>query len=84
MSDIPLQISSQLVNDVQSVISKADPRAHDPSATMQYLAAIIGIILGNRPATEEEKQAYIDQLSGFIKRVVDDVDGQRQEPAAEE
>jgi len=79
MSEIPLQISSQLVNDVQAVISNADPRAHDPSATMQYLAAIIGIILGNRPATVEDKHDYIDQLTTFIKGVVDDVDDQRVE-----
>ncbi len=80
-SEIPMQISTQLVNDVQRVISTADPRAADPNVTMQYLAAVIGIILGNRPATAEDKSDYVAQLADFIRHVVDDVDGQRTAPA---
>ena len=73
----PMQISTELVNEVQAVIAKHDPRAADPSVTMQYLAAILGIILGNRPATEEDKNEYLDQLSGFMRFVTEDVDKQR-------
>jgi hypothetical protein len=73
----PMQISTELVNDVQGAIAKHDPRAADPSVTMQYLAATIGIILGNRPATEADKSEYLEQITGFIRHVMDDVDGQR-------
>lgn len=73
----PMQISTELVNEVQAVIARHDPRAADPSVTMQYLAAILGIILGNRPATEEDKNEYLDQLSGFMRFVTEDVDKQR-------
>jgi len=79
-TEIPMQISTQLVNDVQRVIADADPRAADPSVTMQYLAAIIGVILGNRPATSEDKADYVAQLEGFIRHVMEDVDGQRSDP----
>lgn len=75
----PMQLSTELVNQIQGVIAKYDPRAADPSVTMQYLAATLGIILGNRPATEADKSEYLEQITGFIRHVMDDVDSQRKE-----
>jgi hypothetical protein len=83
MADI--QLSSQLFQDIQDAVRRQDPQA-DQGVVMQYLAAVIGYMLGSQrdmPAAEQD--AFMDELCGFARHVYADI-GQRQQaqsPAAQ-
>jgi len=76
-----LQLSAKLVQEIQDVITKHDESATDPGVTSQYLAAIIGFLLGQQAIPEQQKTDIIDNLSAFIKHVADDVAKQSQQQA---
>ena len=77
-----LRLSSELVNQVQEVIAQQDEQAQDPAIGLQYLAAIMGYLLGAQNATAEEKREFHDQLCGFSRSVLDDVLAKQAAPAA--
>jgi len=68
-----LQLSAQLVSDLQDVISKHDENATDPGVTSQYLAAVIGFLLGQQEMPDEQKSEIIENLGAFMQHVADDV-----------
>lgn len=76
-----LQLSATLVQQIQDVITKHDESASDPGVTSQYLAAIIGFLLGQQSISEQQKTDIIDNLSAFMKHVADDVAKQSQQQA---
>lgn len=77
-----LQLSAQLVSDIQNLILEHDPAASDPGVTSQYLVAVVGFLLGQQEMPGDQKEEVLDQLGAFMKHVADDVDQQRQKPAA--
>ena len=75
MADI--QLSSQLFQDIQQAVQRQDPQA-DQAVVMQYLAAVMGYMLGSQqdmPA--EDRDALMDELCGFARHVYGDL-AQRQ------
>ncbi|MBX2839731.1 MAG: hypothetical protein KTR35_22935 [Gammaproteobacteria bacterium] len=76
-----LQLSAQLVQQIQDVITKHDESASDPGVTSQYLAAIIGFLLGQQAIPEQQKTEIIENLGAFMKHVADDVAKQSQQKA---
>ena len=71
MADI--QLSSQLFQDIQDAVTRQHADA-DAGTVMQYLAAVMGYMLGNqRQMPDQQKQAYMDELCGFAKHVLDDL-----------
>ena len=76
-----LQLSATLVQQIQDVITKHDESASDPGVTSQYLAAIIGFLLGQQAIPEQQKTEIIDNLGAFMKHVADDVAKQSQQQA---
>ncbi len=84
MSDI--QLSGELMREVQAAVRKHAPDA-DLGEIMQYLAALIGYMLGSHTAELEAKRDYIDQLDRFAREVMEDThqrmeQHQQQAPAA--
>jgi len=81
-----LQLSVEMVRDIQERLKQADDRASDPGVAAQYLAAVSGFMLGNINAETEKKKEFLRQLSDFAASVVDDVEAQNQmnqaQPAA--
>jgi hypothetical protein len=71
-----LQLSGELIDEVMTTLVKHDPQAQDPSIGLQYLAAIIGLVLGNQQASSEDKQAFMEQLNAFSNHVLSDVEEQ--------
>jgi len=74
-----LQLSATLVQQIQDVISEHDESATDPGVTSQYLAAIIGFLLGQQAIPEQQKTEIIDNLGAFIKHVADEFGNQNHE-----
>jgi len=61
-----LQLSATLVQRIQDVLTEHDESASDPGVTSQYLAAVIGFLLGQQAIPEQQKTEIIDNLGAFI------------------
>ncbi len=80
MADI--QLSSQLFQDIQQAVARQHPDA-DAGVVMQYLAAVMGYMLGNQQQMDDAaKQAFLDELCGFARHVVDDMARSQQQQQA--
>jgi hypothetical protein len=77
MSD-QLQLTGKLIEDIQNVLISHDQKAQDQGVTLQYLAAVSGLILGNLNMPSAQKQDFLEQLHAFSKHVLDDLDQQKQ------
>lgn len=71
-----LQLSAKLVSDLQAVITEHDASATDPGVASQYLAAVVGFMLGQQEMPAKQKSEIIENLGAFIKHVADDVENQ--------
>ncbi|MCG6870492.1 MAG: hypothetical protein LJE91_17675 [Gammaproteobacteria bacterium] len=80
-----IQFSAELVTALQKALADNDDRARDPFIAIQYLAAVIGFMVGREPLPSERKLEVNDELCALMKHVLEDVDGsrQRQTPQAE-
>lgn len=74
-----LQLSAKLVSDLQAVISQHDENATDPGVTSQYLAAVVGFLLGQQEMPAQQKSEIIENLAAFMQHVADDVEKQSQQ-----
>lgn len=77
MADI--QLSSQLFQDIQDAVKRHEPDA-DQGVVMQYLAAVMGYLLGSQhtmPAADRD--GFMDELCGFARHVYVDVVQQQQQ-----
>ena len=69
-----LKLSEQLIRDLQQVLVSVDERANDPFNMVQYLAAVIGYQIGRQNISTQQKQQLHQELSAFVKHVIDDID----------
>lgn len=76
-----LKLSTQLVDQLQQTLVQHDEAASDPGVASQYLAAVVGFLLGQQEMPKERKSDIIKELSAFMQHVADDVDRQRQQAA---
>ena len=72
-----LQLSAQFVRQMHRHLSDHDENAEDPGVAAQYLAAVIGYLLGEQDMPEAEKQDTLEQLFAFAQHVADDVTQQK-------
>lgn len=73
-----LKLSKHLVDKLQQVLIDEDDRAKNPLLASQYLAAVIGFIVGNHNLPSGEKNEVMNELNAFSKYVYDDITRQRQ------
>lgn len=77
MADI--QLSSQLFQDIQQAVERQHPQA-DPGVVMQYLAAVMGYMLGSqRGMSGDDRDAFMDELCAFSRHVYQDLAQQQQQ-----
>jgi len=76
-----LQLSGKLIGDLQALLKEHDPSAEDPGVCSQYLCAVVGYLLGQQDMPQQQKSQVLDELSAFMKHVVDDVSQQQQQQA---
>ena len=82
-----LSLSTEIVNNVLEVLQKHDESASDQLVASQYLAAIIGFVVSKENFSYEQRNDVINELSSFIRYVVDDLRGaqsQNAKPSSED
>lgn len=67
-----IQLSDQLLSDIQAVLEQNDPQAGDAGIAVQYLAALTGVLAAQFPGDQERKRQVLRQLLEFSERVFDD------------
>lgn len=67
-----IQLSDELLSDIQSALEKNDPQAGDAGIAVQYLAALTGVLAAQFPGDNERKRQVMGQLMEFIGRVFED------------
>ena len=73
-----LRLSKELINKIQQVLVDEDERAKNPLLASQYLAAVIGFIMGNHDLPTGEKNEVMNELNAFSKYVYNDIAEKRQ------
>ena len=73
-----LQLSIDMVRDLQARLQENDERAADPGVAAQYFAAVIGFLLGQINAETDQKKEFLRQLQEFAASVIDDVEAQQE------
>jgi len=76
-----LSLSTEIVNNVLEVLQKHDESASDQLVASQYLAAIIGFVVSKENFSDEQRNEVINELSSFIRYVVDDLRGAQSQNA---
>ena len=77
-----LRLSKELINKIQQVLVDEDERAKNPLLASQYLAAVIGFIVGNYDLPAGEKNEVMNELNAFSKYVYNDILDKRQVTAS--
>ncbi|MFK7794501.1 MAG: hypothetical protein AB8B89_04055 [Gammaproteobacteria bacterium] len=83
MSD-ELKLSKELIDNVMNTVVAIDGRAKDPFVGSQYLAAIVGYVVGTSSIPSEEKKEIMDELGSFMHHVYQDVSQQSQPQQAQQ
>lgn len=78
-----LQLSIDMVRDLQERLKENDERCADPGVASQYLAAVIGFLLGQISADTDQKKEFLRQLQEFAAGVIDDVEAQQEMQSAQ-
>ncbi len=74
-----LRLSTELIDKVQQILIQEDERAKNPLLAGQYLAAIIGFMVGNHNIPPGEKKEIMNELNAFSNYVYEDITRQRQQ-----
>jgi len=77
MSDDSLQLSGELIRDLQEVLVNADPRAREPIVGVQYLAAVVGYLVAQMDEPVEQRKDYLSQLGQFMHSVFLDLESRK-------
>ena len=76
-----IQLSEDLLIDIQKTLVKHDDNAGDMGVAVQYMAAITGLLLANFKSHDKaQKQQLLQQLYGFAEHVM--LDNSEEKPAA--
>ncbi len=69
-----IQLSSEMISELKSVVTKHDPQAENDLFFMQYLSAITGYVLAHQDQPGMDKKALLDDLRHFMGQVVEQVE----------
>jgi len=78
-----IQLSEELLVEIQKTLIKHDEKAQDMGVAVQYLSAVMGLLLANFKAYDkDQKQKLLQQLFGFAEHVMQDNDDKQQQAPA--
>ena len=69
-----IQLSSEMISDIKTVVEKHEPAADNDLYFMQYLSAITGYVLAHQDQPDMDKKGLLNDLSHFMAQVVDQVE----------
>ncbi len=69
-----IQLSSELIADIKSVVQKHDHQAENDLYFMQYLVAVTGFVLAQQDQPGMDKKALLADLNHFMGQVHDQVE----------
>ena len=73
-----IQLSSEMISELKSVVVKSDPAADNDLYFMQYLTAITCYVLAHQDQPGLDKKALLGDLTHFMGQVVDQVEADMQ------
>ena len=73
-----LNLNRELVQSLMRALAAHDDHAQEPRVAAQYLAALIGLLVGNERLRPDEKREFLRELSAFSEQVLADVLGQQE------
>ena len=79
-----LQLSGPLVQQIQELLASHDEQARNPGVAIQYLAALMGFLLAQQNLSSEDKRELLEQLCGFSRQVLEDLEQPPQQPPRQE
>jgi len=65
-----IEISDELINEIQAVLEKHDDANKDLGICIQYLSALIGTIASSYPGEMQQKKQIVQQLFQFAEHVL--------------
>lgn len=69
-----IQLSEDLLVDIQKTLIKHDESTQDMGVALQYLSAITGLLLANlEPYDDKQRQELLKKLFNFAEHVMIDV-----------
>ncbi len=75
-----IQLSSEMISDIKSIIVKHDPAADNDMYVMQYLVAITGYVLAHQDQPGLDKKNLLNDLTHFMGQVVEQVESDLKPP----
>ena len=79
-----IQLSSELISQLQAVLVEHDAEANNDMIFMQYLTAVTGFVMAHQKQPGLDKPELIADLSGFMAQVVKQVEGDNKPQAPQE
>ncbi len=67
-----IQLSDDLLSNIQAALEQNDPQAADAGVAVQYLAALTGVLAAQFPGDTARKRDVLRQLQDFSVRVFED------------
>jgi hypothetical protein len=71
-----LKLSVPLIRSIQKLLEEEDPEARDGLVAAQYLAAVMGFLVGSHEMSVEDRKETMDELSEFGRYVMQDIESQ--------
>ena len=75
-----LKLSQPLVQKLLQDLCANDPECKNEMVACQYLAAVIGYLVGAQNFSAEQKKEMTDELTAFVHHVMTDVANQQVTP----
>ncbi len=79
-----IQLSSELVSELKSVMVKHDPETDNDLLFMQYLSAVTGYVLAHQTQPGFDKQGFLGDISSFTGQVLSQMEQDMQPPRQQE
>ncbi len=78
----PINLNRELVQKLMHVLNEHDAQCQDTMISVQYFAAVAGLLVGSLNRPDSEKEELLSEINAFSGHVMNDVMNQaKQRPA---
>lgn len=78
----PINLNRELVQKLMRVLNEHDTQCEDTLISAQYLAAVLGMLVGSIDRPPEEKDELLREINAFSRHVMNDIMNQAQQRPA--